>query len=78
MTQIKTDEEPVKFETVGDDTYIGYPLLSKGLDTDEPVWGIKRVGATGITYPEGSKMKKFVWEDKADYDYFPFASKGGE
>jgi len=78
MTQISKDEEPVKWITAGDDTYIGYPLLGKGLATDEPVWGIKKVGATGITYAEGSKMKKFEWDKRADYDYFPFASKGGE
>lgn len=75
MTQIKTDEEPIMWEEVGTDTYIGYALLGKGLATDEPVWGIKKVGANGITYAEGSKMKKFVWEDRDSYTYLPFASK---
>jgi hypothetical protein len=80
-TQILIDETPVKIETSGDDTYLGFPLHGKGTATDEPVWGIKKVdvlgGSTDIVYPDGSKMKKFVWDDRETYTYYPYASKPG-
>lgn len=82
-TMIMKNEEPVIIdESISGETYLGYPLLGEGLNEDQPVWGIKLVqaisGETQLLYPNGSKMKKFVWEDREDYTYLPFAAKTKE
>lgn len=77
LHQINSRETPsIIDESDSEKTYLGFPKHGMGLQVDLPVWGIQQVktkdSVTKILYPNGSKMKEFIWDDRGDYDYLPF------
>lgn len=59
-----------RFSEVGDDTYIGYAVVTgAAISTAQPVWQIKKISSGGIFLAEGEAAFDKVWDDLADYDY---------
>lgn len=67
------DEEPVCVDIVSSVlVYVGYPIPGRGEDV--PGWAISKVFQDGTVWKthwvDGTKEKLYVWEDRADYDYY--------
>jgi hypothetical protein len=77
LHQLNDRESPTVIIEGDTETYLGFPKHGMGNHEDAPIWAIKliqvdRDDVTRILYPNGSKMKEFVWDDRATYEYLPF------